>query len=541
MAYNTSYISQVTLPDNNTYDIKDAWAREKLSGLTGAMHFVGVSTTDPTLEAGPTVDGVSSFSTGDVVVYTPSGKAECEYVYNGTSWQEFGSTGSLKALAFKDSATGSVNGSTFTAAAQTFKGTAATLKHTVNSATVSVSGTYKKAKDINTTLSTTATASGAAVALSTYANFAVVDSAGSVSAGTTPTLSYTNATVKVVSGVTTGTPASLGSGFYTAGTKGSVPSLTYSAATASKVSVTAGTAASLTHEAAKASYISEFSGGSAASITKSDVKASYISGFNGGSAATLTYSACTTNGVSSFSKGTLPSFKQGSKAAWSASVSGETLSFSWTTNGNDTWSAGTLPSLTTAVVDASKITAFSGGKAASLTRSDVTATHVSAFSGGSAASLTRSDVATSKITGWTANTPTAVSATDVAASKITKWSAGSATTPASIDVAAFNGGTATSVTTADAVVSTISAFSKGSATSVTLPKFSKHSGATGVSSVTQPTISVANITLAYTMQYTDTSITSTGNATVSIADHSFTPAGTNQSSKVSGTASVTVK
>ena len=520
MAYNTSYISQVTLPDNNTYDIKDAWAREKLSGLTGAMHFVGVSTTDPTLEAGPTVDGVTSFSTGDVVVYTPSGAAEREYVYNGTSWQEFGSTGSLKALAFKDSASGTVNGQTFTAAAQKFTGTAATLKHTVNSASVSVSGTYKKAKDINTTLSTTATASGAAVALSTYANFAVVESAGSVSAGTTPTLSYTNSTVKVVSGVNAGTPASLGSGFYTAGTKGSVPSLTYSAATASKVSVTAGKAASLTHEAAKASYISAFSGGSAA---------------------TLTYSACTTNGVSSFSKGSLPSFTQGSKASWSASVSGETLSFSWKANGNDSFSAGSLPSLTTTVVDASKITGFSGGKAASLTRSDVTATHVSAFSGGSAASITRSDVATSKITGWTANTPTAVSATDVAASKITKWDAGSATTPASIDVAAFNGGTATTVTTADAVVSTISAFSKGTATSVKLPTFSKHSGATGVSSVTQPTISVANITLAYTMQYTDTSITSTGNATVSIADHSFTPAGTNAASKVSGTANVTVK
>ena len=61
MAYNTAYISQVTLPDGITYDIKDAWAREKLSGLTGAMHFVGVSTTDPTLEAGPTVDGVTSF------------------------------------------------------------------------------------------------------------------------------------------------------------------------------------------------------------------------------------------------------------------------------------------------------------------------------------------------------------------------------------------------------------------------------------------------------------------------------------------------
>lgn len=48
-----------------------------------------------------------------------------------------------------------------------------------------------------------------------------------------------------------------------------------------------------------------------------------------------------------WSAGTLPSFTQGAKAQWSASVDGnETLSFSFTANGDDTFSKGTLPSYT---------------------------------------------------------------------------------------------------------------------------------------------------------------------------------------------------
>ena len=89
-------------------------------------------------------------------------------------------------------------------------------------ATVSASGKYQKANDINTTLSATATASGVNVTLSTYANFAVVDSEGSVAAGEAP---------------------SLKAGFYNPGTTGSVPMLTYSGKTASKVSITPGGAA----------------------------------------------------------------------------------------------------------------------------------------------------------------------------------------------------------------------------------------------------------------------------------------------------------
>jgi hypothetical protein len=50
-------------------------------------------------------------SYGSVATYEPEGKEEREYVYGPTGWEEFGSTGSLKALAFKDTANVSASGS----------------------------------------------------------------------------------------------------------------------------------------------------------------------------------------------------------------------------------------------------------------------------------------------------------------------------------------------------------------------------------------------------------------------------------------------
>lgn len=106
-------ISKITLPSGSTYDIKDATARQSIadmqSGLTGAMHYKGVTTTaltDGSTTATISIDESSVTLTasdaGAVVIY-----GEKEFVWNGTKWQEFGSTGSLKALAFKDSASGS--------------------------------------------------------------------------------------------------------------------------------------------------------------------------------------------------------------------------------------------------------------------------------------------------------------------------------------------------------------------------------------------------------------------------------------------------
>lgn len=67
-----------------------------VSGLSGAMHYIGDSTTDPTLEAGPTVTGHSgAYAKGDVVTYNKK-----EFVYDGTKWRELGDEGSY---ALKDS------------------------------------------------------------------------------------------------------------------------------------------------------------------------------------------------------------------------------------------------------------------------------------------------------------------------------------------------------------------------------------------------------------------------------------------------------
>lgn len=58
-------------------------------GLKGAMHFVGTSTTDPMGSTGATVEGYSSFESGDVVLYNTK-----EFVYNGANWIELGDEGS---------------------------------------------------------------------------------------------------------------------------------------------------------------------------------------------------------------------------------------------------------------------------------------------------------------------------------------------------------------------------------------------------------------------------------------------------------------
>lgn len=65
------------------------YADQKTAGLTGAMHFVGTSSTDPTSDSGATVTGVTSFKKGDVVLY---GKKE--FVYDGSTWVELGDEGS---------------------------------------------------------------------------------------------------------------------------------------------------------------------------------------------------------------------------------------------------------------------------------------------------------------------------------------------------------------------------------------------------------------------------------------------------------------
>lgn len=62
----------------------------KIAGLTGAMHFIGTSTTNPA-EGTVTVDGKPEYvaAAGDVVLFNKK-----EYVYDGNAWVELGDEGS---------------------------------------------------------------------------------------------------------------------------------------------------------------------------------------------------------------------------------------------------------------------------------------------------------------------------------------------------------------------------------------------------------------------------------------------------------------
>lgn len=179
-------ISKITLPSGTTYNIKDEVARRATSG---AMHWLGITTTAITDGSSTTsivIDGetitVGADDAGGVVGY--DGK---EFIWSGTVWQEFGSTGSLGALAFKDSADGSytpqgsVSAPTVTLATTSIKGV--TNAGSVPSLTMSVS---------NETL-TIAFDAGSVPTLTGDTTVAT----GTVSSVTQPTFTGTAATITV--------------------------------------------------------------------------------------------------------------------------------------------------------------------------------------------------------------------------------------------------------------------------------------------------------------------------------------------------------
>lgn len=143
-------ISEITLPSGVTYDIKDATARSEISILkgsgTGAMHYAGVTTTALTNGSSTSPIKINEVdytpSNGDVVIY---GQLEFVWSTSDKKWHEFGSTGSLKGLAFKDSASasytpaGSVSAPTVTVAVNTASVTPITDVGTLPNFTASVS------------------------------------------------------------------------------------------------------------------------------------------------------------------------------------------------------------------------------------------------------------------------------------------------------------------------------------------------------------------------------------------------------------------
>ena len=100
-------ISKITLPSGTTYNLKDEVAR---ATAAGGLQFRGVTTTALTDGASTTtykINGETDNRTaanGDMVVY---GSKEFIFSTSDNKWHELGDNTSLKALAYKDNASGS--------------------------------------------------------------------------------------------------------------------------------------------------------------------------------------------------------------------------------------------------------------------------------------------------------------------------------------------------------------------------------------------------------------------------------------------------
>ena len=219
-------ISKITLPNGNTYDIKDTWAREQISAITGgsAIVFKGVSSTELT-DGGnqnPTVDGtaVTTKVVGDLYFY-----GDEEFIYgDDNKWHSLGEPlSSLGALAKKDSATASYQPAG-TISTPTFTGSSSNVTITTassSSGNYTPSGTISKPTFTGSSMTSTGnyTPQGSVAVTSTAVSKnitinastdtaapATYTPAGSVTVTTNSTSNKT-AAVTTASGTSTYTPA----------------------------------------------------------------------------------------------------------------------------------------------------------------------------------------------------------------------------------------------------------------------------------------------------------------------------------------------
>lgn len=343
MANDKKYLSKIVKGADTLY-IKDAEARVEIedikTSITGAMHYAGVTTS--VLSDGATTNPIVidtenyTAAAGDVVIY-----GEMEYVYNGTKWQEFGSTGSLKALAFKDNA----------------------------SATYTPAGT-------NAASAVTFTGQTDGNFVTGYNNDAVAPTfvEGTFSAGSLP--SFTEGAF---------TAASLGTGFYTPGTAPSFTEGAFSAGELPSKAADSFDAGTLPSKAADT-----FTQGTLPSLG-AETKSAFategeVSSYDEDNE-TLTFSvASTSNAVTAqgtFAAGSLPTFTEGAFSAGTlpSYTEGAFDAGSLPSKAADTWNAGSM-----AAID---VTKFDGGSKAADTFSAGTLPSKDAdtFNAGSAATL----------------------------------------------------------------------------------------------------------------------------------------------------------
>lgn len=236
-AENTPLISKVKLPGDTTiYNLHDDELWDKVAdiaqSITQAMQFIGKTTS--ALSDGSTLNPIKidgedyTAKNGDVTFI--DGTPQQEFVWSGSSttgkWQELGSTGSLKALAFKASAsgsftpninvTGAISVSSTTIPASTNPLTLSTTEvtgatsfkavNTVNSFNNVTAVSYSKATSGTATVNSSATFTGTIEAVKSVGankNTATTLALSSVTSGGTSVVTAVGNPTKATSGAVT--------------------------------------------------------------------------------------------------------------------------------------------------------------------------------------------------------------------------------------------------------------------------------------------------------------------------------------------------
>lgn len=177
-------ISVITLPSGSSYNLKDSTARSEIESLRSEMGSLGtyLGATTTTLEDGATTSPITVKDGDDTKTVTPSGAGDwtvdssnVTYIWTGSQWDQLGSAGAIKSLAYKDSASGTYTPQGTVSVSSS--GTKATINSTFTpKGTVSGSVT-PKGKNASSSVSITPSTT------SVYS----MATAGSVTVGTNPT------------------------------------------------------------------------------------------------------------------------------------------------------------------------------------------------------------------------------------------------------------------------------------------------------------------------------------------------------------------
>lgn len=258
-------ISQITLPSGTTYNLKDTQAREDIESIRGAVSggvsFLGITTTE--LTDGATTSTITvggkqvSAINGALVIYSSD-----EFIWSesDTSWHRLGPSGTFRALAYKDSASGSYKPEG-TVSKPTFTGSESSVTIT---STANTNGNYQPAGTVSKPTFTGAsmTSTGA------FTPDGTVTVATKSTSNKTATVSTATGTTTYTPGGTVSQPSFTGSSTTSTGTftpSGSV-SFTNANQTATVSKATSGTATYTPEGSVAAPTISVKTAGSTATV-----------------------------------------------------------------------------------------------------------------------------------------------------------------------------------------------------------------------------------------------------------------------------------